>query len=160
MGMRGRHQTWWERSSRHEHGCNPGSLTEANPYLALIFNHTPHSLHQETLFYLQNVSRISPASSSHLHSDHPDPSHQHLSFESLKTSLWASMLLSLLPSTYSQHRSWSCIHQLDHVTPLLRSSNGPSDAVSKQFLKTASRPCYDLAPVISVTSCPCCVLNM
>lgn len=38
----------------------------------------------------------------------------------------ASMLLPLLPSTYSQHSSWSCDNvKSDHATPLLKSSNDP-----------------------------------
>lgn len=64
-------------------------------------------------------------SSSHLHSYHPVPSHQHLSLFITDLSL-GPMLLSLLPSIYFQHSNWSCIQcKSDHVTPLLRFSNDP-----------------------------------
>lgn len=110
------------------------SFMKAQPFLTLIFIHTPHPRHQKTLFYLQNTSRISPLlPTSTAAALFPTPGLPHLGPHGPCPPPRASMLLPLLPSTCSQHSSSSCdnVSQIMRL-PCLTPPMTPSRAVSKQ----------------------------
>lgn len=120
---------------------------KAQPFLTLIFIHTPHPRHQKTLFYLQNTSRISPLlPTSTAAALFPTPGLPHLGPHGSCPPPRASMLLPLLPSTCSQHSSSSCdnVSQIMRL-PCLTPPMTPSRAVSKQ----TPLDCHEWTPVTS-----------
>lgn len=119
-------QAWWERSSHHEQGPDSRQFQGSQAIFYSCLHSYPHALYQEILFDLQHVSKISLLRTST--TLFPATSISNL----LSISLWAAMLLSLLPSIYFQHSCWSCIQcKSDHVTPLLRFSNDPISSIIK-----------------------------